>query len=88
MPTAPPGLPTSTVGASGMPPEVLRARSQKWLQLQNRRYGEKRKTGFIDSGKQVNSPIIMLYRHEFSAYELPSLGTTTGACPQNYQGPR
>jgi pre-mRNA-processing factor 8 len=76
MPTEPPGLPTSTVGASGIPPEVLRAKSQKWLQMQNRRYGERRKVGFIDSGKQVTSPIVTLYGHGISAYAPSSLGTT------------
>ena len=77
LPPGLPGLPTGTAGASGMPPEVLRAKSQKWLQLQNRRYGEKRKTGFIDSGKQVNSPIVTLYRHKISVYKPPSIGTPT-----------
>jgi len=76
MPTAPPGLPANTVGASGIPPEVLRAKSQKWLQMQNRRYGEKRKTGFIDSGKQVTSSIVTLSCHKISAYAPSSLGTT------------
>jgi len=76
MPSAPPGLPSSVIGASGMPPEALRAKSQKWQQMQNRRYGEKRKTGFIDSGKQVTSFIVTLYCCGTSAYASSSLGTT------------
>jgi pre-mRNA-processing factor 8 len=76
LPPAPPGVPISAVGASGMTPEALRAKSQKWQQVQNRRYGEKRKAGFIDSGKQVTRPIVTLYRREISAYALSLLGTT------------
>ena len=64
IPLAPPGLPTGAIGASGIPPEVLRAKSQKWQQTQNRRYGEKRKAGFIDSGKQVTSLFVTLYYRE------------------------
>jgi pre-mRNA-processing factor 8 len=37
-----------------MPPEALAQKAQKWTQLQNRRYAEKRRQGFIDAGKQVN----------------------------------
>jgi hypothetical protein len=49
----PPGASSSTAGSSSMPREVLAQKSQKWTQLQNRRYAEKRKQGFIDVGKQV-----------------------------------
>ena len=76
MPPVPPGVPTSAAGASGMPPEALRAKSQKWQQLQNRRYGEKRRAGFIDSGKQVTSPAVTLSRRGIPAYASSSLGTT------------
>lgn len=38
-----------------IPPEVLAQKSHKWVQMQNKRYGEKRKAGFIDTGKQVSS---------------------------------
>ena len=76
MPPTPPGLPTGAIGASGMPPEALRAKSQKWQQMQNRRYGEKRKAGFIDSGKQVISFIATLDRRGISVYASSSLGTT------------
>lgn len=34
-----------------LPPEALAQKSNKWRSLQNRRYGEKRKAGFIDAGK-------------------------------------
>jgi pre-mRNA-processing factor 8 len=37
-----------------MPPEVLAHKSQKWIQMQKKRYGEKRKGGFVDMGKQVS----------------------------------
>ncbi|KAG9043146.1 pre-mRNA-splicing factor 8, partial [Serendipita sp. 407] len=55
----PPGAPTSSnqgVGPAMMPPELLAQKSQKWVQLQNRRYAEKRKQGFIDTGKQELPP--------------------------------
>jgi len=57
-PAAPPGHPASTQDAFGNPrmaPEVLAQKSHKWIQMQNKRYGEKRKAGFIDTGKQVGS---------------------------------
>jgi len=38
-----------------MSSEALAQKAQKWTQLQNRRYGEKRKQGFIDAGKQVRT---------------------------------
>jgi hypothetical protein len=28
-------------------------KSQKWVQMQKKRYGQKRKGGFVDMGKQV-----------------------------------
>ena len=34
---------------------VLAQKSQKWIQMQNKRYGEKRKGGYVDMGKQVRS---------------------------------
>jgi len=37
-----------------IPPEVLAQKSSKWVQMQNKRYGEKRKAGYIDTGKQVS----------------------------------
>jgi hypothetical protein len=42
--------------SSKMPPEVLAQKSQKWIQMQNKRYGERRKGGYIDIGKQVRCP--------------------------------
>ena len=38
-----------------MTPEVLAQKSHKWIQMQNKRYGEKRKGGYIDTGKQVRN---------------------------------
>jgi hypothetical protein len=38
-----------------MAPEALAQKSQKWIQMQNRRYGEKRKGGYVDMGKQVRA---------------------------------
>jgi len=40
-----------------MPPEVLAQKSQKWIQMQKKRYGEKRKGGFVDMGKQVSTDV-------------------------------
>lgn len=60
MPGMPPPLPgmPSAIGlgepsSSRMPPEVLAQKSQKWIQMQKKRYGEKRKGGYVDMGKQV-----------------------------------
>jgi hypothetical protein len=44
-------------GGPKMPPEILVHKSNKWIQMQNKRYGEKRKAGFIDVGKQVGLSI-------------------------------
>ena len=55
MPGPPPGMPAGPGQASGsrIPPEVLAQKSQKWVQMQRKRYGEKRKGGYVDMGKQV-----------------------------------
>ena len=54
MPPLPPGMPsTSEASGSRLPPEVLAQKSQKWIQMQKKRYGEKRKGGYVDMGKQV-----------------------------------
>lgn len=56
MPAPPPGMPLpgfNQASGSRMPPEVLAQKSQKWVQMQKKRYGEKRKGGFVDMGKQV-----------------------------------
>ena len=57
MPSQPPGMPTppgfGQASSSRMPPEMLAQKSQKWVSMQKRRYGEKRKGGYIDMGKQV-----------------------------------
>jgi len=57
MPPPPPGMPpppgfTQKV-SSRMSPEVLAQKSQKWISMQKKRYGEKRKGGYVDMGKQV-----------------------------------
>lgn len=56
MPPLPPGMPPAAPGdpsSSRLPPEVLSLKSQKWIQMQKKRYGQKRRGGFVDMGKQV-----------------------------------
>ena len=54
MPPPPPGMPPSSEpSGSRLPADVVAQKSQKWIQMQKKRYGEKRKGGFIDMGKQV-----------------------------------
>jgi pre-mRNA-processing factor 8 len=65
MPPPPPGMPPVAQGdpsSSRLPPEVLALKSQKWIQMQKKRYGQKRKGGYIDMGKQVrqNNSIFFL----------------------------
>jgi hypothetical protein len=36
---------------SGIP--VIAQKSMKWVQMQKKRYGEKRRGGYVDMGKQV-----------------------------------
>lgn len=63
MPTLPPGFPMAPPGmavppqasTSKMPNDQLAQKSQKWIQMQNKRYGEKRKGGYVDMGKQVRA---------------------------------
>ena len=65
MPPPPPGMPMSSPGqasSSRMPPEVLAQKSQKWVQMQKKRYGEKRKGGFVDMGKQVCARFCIVLR--------------------------
>jgi pre-mRNA-processing factor 8 len=53
-PPPPPGMPSSLPQNNAkMPPENLAQKSQKWIQMQKKRYGEKRKGGYVDMGKQV-----------------------------------
>jgi len=49
----PPGF--TQASTSKIPPEVLAQKSQKWVSMQKKRYGEKRKGGYVDMGKQVRS---------------------------------
>lgn len=51
----PPGMPAPAKPSGSMPPEVLLQKSQKWIQMQKKRYGEKRKGGYVDMGKQVSN---------------------------------
>ena len=43
--------------ASRMPADVLAHKASKWIQMQKKRYGEKRKGGYVDMGKQVSLTI-------------------------------
>ncbi|KAK0464642.1 NUC071 domain-containing protein [Desarmillaria tabescens] len=48
----PPGMnPANQASGSKMPPEVLAQKSMKWKQMQRKRYGEKRRGGYVDMGK-------------------------------------
>ena len=51
----PPGMPAPAKPSGSMPSEVLLQKSQKWIQMQKKRYGEKRKGGYVDMGKQVSN---------------------------------
>ncbi|KIJ29669.1 hypothetical protein M422DRAFT_36884, partial [Sphaerobolus stellatus SS14] len=62
MPPPPPGMPAPNNGAGGptlskMSQEALVHKSNKWIQMQNKRYAEKRRAGFVDPGKQVQPPL-------------------------------
>ncbi|KAH6911378.1 pre-mRNA-processing-splicing factor [Coprinopsis sp. MPI-PUGE-AT-0042] len=57
VPGPPPGMPqASQASGSRLPPEVIAQKSQKWMQMQRKRYGEKRKGGYVDMGKQDLPP--------------------------------
>ncbi len=58
MPPVAQGDPSS----SRLPPEVLALKSQKWIQMQKKRYGQKRKGGYIDMGKQVRSTDLRFFQ--------------------------
>jgi len=45
-----------------LPPEVLALKSQKWIQMQKKCYGQKRKGGYIDMGKQVCSTDLCFFQ--------------------------
>ena len=74
-PPPPPGMPSASLsGSSKMPPEILAQKSQKWIQMQKKRYGEKRKGGHVDMGKQARNLILPdSFSHLFA-------GSTPGAC--------
>ena len=65
MPPPPPGMPPIVQGdpsSSRLPPEVLALKSQKWIQMQRKRYGQKRKGGYVDMGKQVRFTTTNLFK--------------------------
>lgn len=57
-----------------MPPEMLAQKSQKWVSMQKKRYGEKRKGGYVDMGKQVRavSSVAALIANASARTSLPS----------------
>ena len=52
--------------------------------MQRKRYGEKRKGGYVDMGKQVRYVMPYLLRANFNM----SLGSSSRACTQNHQRSR
>ncbi|KAF8194228.1 NUC071 domain-containing protein [Pholiota molesta] len=48
--------PRTDASGSRLPPEAIAQKSQKWVQMQRKRYGEKRKGGYVDMGKQDLPP--------------------------------
>ncbi|PPQ67549.1 hypothetical protein CVT26_006850 [Gymnopilus dilepis] len=57
-PPPPPGMapPANEASGSRLSPEAIAQKSQKWVQMQRKRYGEKRKGGYVDMGKQDLPP--------------------------------
>ena len=43
--------------------EVFAQKSQKWIQMQKQRYGEKPKGGFVNMRKQVSCTLLHVYLH-------------------------
>jgi hypothetical protein len=87
MPLPPPGMPSvapSDPSSSRLPPEVLTIKSQKWIQMQKKRYGQKRKGGYVDMGKQVRSNASMLSRR--TSLGGFCIGHASRTCAQNYKG--
>ncbi|KAF7291692.1 Pre-mrna-processing-splicing factor 8 [Mycena chlorophos] len=52
----PPSAVTPGASTSKFTPEALAQKSMKWVQMQRKRYGEKRKGGYVDMGKQDLPP--------------------------------
>ena len=80
MPPPPPGMPLAAPGdpsSSRLPPEVLSLKSQKWIQMQKKRYGQKRKGGFVDMGKQVRC------NANSRCFQVLSSGAFHRTCPLN-----
>ncbi|KAH8824952.1 NUC071 domain-containing protein [Flagelloscypha sp. PMI_526] len=59
-PPPPPGMPGGNAGpqasSSKMSPEEVTQKSLKWVAMQKKRYGEKRRAGYVDMGKQDLPP--------------------------------
>ena len=88
MPPPPPGMPSVAQGdpsSSRLPPEVLALKSQKWIQMQKKRYGQKRKGGYIDMGKQVRQTKLYFFS---DLLLVCCIGYASRTCPQNHKGPR
>ena len=87
MPPPPPGMPLppgfTQQASSRMPPEMLAQKSQKWVSLQKKRYGEKRKGGYVDMGKQVCAVLSVV-----ALMANTCIGPASRARPENYKGPR
>jgi hypothetical protein len=68
--------------SSRLSPDMLALKSQKWIQMQKKRYGEKRKGGYVDMGKQVRRIFVSV-----STPDLRIVGPSARTCPKNHQGP-
>ena len=87
MPPPPPGMPQlARPSGSRLPPEVLAQKSQKWIQMQKRRYGEKRTGGYVDMGKQVCEGVFWCKPAKFDAiFGVASVGFAPGTRTKNHQ---
>ena len=63
-PNQPPAA-SATKGAAGSMPsineEILEAKAKKWHQLNQKRYGEKRKFGYVEAQKELLPPEVLRY---------------------------
>ncbi len=55
---------------------VLAQKSQKWVQMQRKRYGEKRKGGYVDMGKQVCTCISTILAEVHKNHRISLPGTS------------
>jgi pre-mRNA-processing factor 8 len=69
-----PSQPSSAQGAKGgssvplIKEEILEEKAKKWRQLNQKRYGEKRKFGYVEAQKELLPPEVLRYASLFSAY--------------------